>query len=597
MLWLGFALVSSAPASGLPPGVVYCDPLPSSRLVSNRTGLLIRFDRAVAPSAGLGTSLTVRGSFSGPVPGGIERLENGRLLRFTPQRPWAAGETVTVTLSGSLLSEPGGGTGRFSYRFEVASERPVLPAAARARLQDLPNVEPPPEHRPWPLTTPADTLPLGFPAIVSSVTGATSPGRIFLASFPDDRSRDSYLLILDDDGRPVFYRPMPSPCFDFKAQPNGELTYFNSGTGRFYFLDHRYEAVDSIQCADSYLTDPHELRVLPDGHVLLLGDDPEVVDMSGVVPGGRADAVVTGIIVQELDGTGAPVFQWRSWDHYQITDATHEDLTAPTIDYVHANAIEVDADGNLLLSCRHMDEITKIDRTTGEVLWRWGGKHNQYTFLGDTLAFSHQHAVRLLQSGDYVLFDNGNFHNPPFSRAVEYQLDQTAMTARLVWQYRAAPDIFGGAMGDVQRLADGNTLIGWGIGKPDVVEVTPEGRPVLTLSLADGLHSYRAYRLDWATADSEAAPLTPPVESLTANRPNPFRRTTDLVVNLTAPGFVSFRVFDLAGREVESVIDHAFHNQGIYRARVDLTGRPAGVYYCRLAVGERVMTRAIVLAP
>ncbi|GIT32243.1 MAG: hypothetical protein Ct9H300mP2_3220 [Candidatus Neomarinimicrobiota bacterium] len=49
------------------------------------------------------------------------------------------------------------------------------------------------------------------------------------------------------------------------------------------------------------------------------------------------------------------------------------DLTAQVIDYVHANAIELDNDGNILLSCRHMDEITKINHQTGEIIWRLGG--------------------------------------------------------------------------------------------------------------------------------------------------------------------------------------------------------------------------------
>jgi len=54
------------------------------------------------------------------------------------------------------------------------------------------------------------------------------------------------------------------------------------------------------------------------------------------------------------------IFQWRSWDHFQITDATHENLLASNIDYVHGNAIEIDTDSNIIISSRHMDEITKL---------------------------------------------------------------------------------------------------------------------------------------------------------------------------------------------------------------------------------------------
>src|SRR5204863_4868205 len=136
-----------------------------------------------------------------------------------------------------------------------------------------------------------------------------------------------------------------------------------------------------------------------------LSYDPEPVDMSKIVPGGDPNAIVTGLIVQEVDNDGAVYFQWRSWDHFQITDATHEDLTAHNIDYVHGNAIEYDNDGNLLISSRHMDEITKIDISNGDIIWRMGGRNNQFTFIGDPTGFSHQHAIRRIANGHVTLFD------------------------------------------------------------------------------------------------------------------------------------------------------------------------------------------------
>src|SRR5690606_33427409 len=109
------------------------------------------------------------------------------------------------------------------------------------------------------------------------------------------------------------------------------------------------------------------------------------------------------------------------------------------IDYAHGNAVELDSDGNILISSRHMNEITKIDRTTGEIIWRWGGKNNEFTFVNDTLAFSFQHDIRRLPNGNVTLFDNGNHHKPPRSRAVEYELDEVNKTATVVWQYPEEP--------------------------------------------------------------------------------------------------------------------------------------------------------------
>ena len=61
-----------------------------------------------------------------------------------------------------------------------------------------------------------------------------------------------------------------------------------------------------------------------------------------------------------------------------------------------------------------------------------------------------------------MLFDNGNDHDPPISRAVEYELDEIEMTANLVWEFSHPENYVGLAMGSAQRLQNDNTLINWG---------------------------------------------------------------------------------------------------------------------------------------
>jgi hypothetical protein len=167
------------------------------------------------------------------------------------------------------------------------------------------------------------------------------------------------------------------------------------------------------------------------------------------------------------------------------------------VDYVHGNAIELDADGSLLVSSRHLDEITKISRATGEILWRLGGVNNEFTFTNDPGHFSQQHSIRRLANGHLLLYDNGNYHVPALSRAVEYAVDEVAKTATAVWEYRNSPDVYGGAMGSVERLANGNTVIGWGSTSPALTEVTSSGAEVFELTLPPAIYSYRAFRSVW----------------------------------------------------------------------------------------------------
>ena len=591
------------------PRILYVSPVPGARFVRPGSGLIVRFDRALTRGRPLPLSLRVMGSRSGEHAVVARLAADGCTALFQPQPAFEWGESVEVEFTcrspvrlgvldarGAAPAAPGPG-GPARLHFTVATG--PLPAAALARpAGDDPltaRPAPTPPLRIGAVTSAPDTVEPGYPTVSTTLYHAPAPGRLFIASFPLGPSGTPFLMIVGNAGGPVFARSAPQFCTDFKEQPDGRLTYYDTSTSKFYVMDGTYAVVDSFICGNDFFTDLHELRLLPNGHALLMGIDLEIVDMSAVVPGGNPAAAVSGLVIQELDQDKNVIFQWRSWDHFQITDATHEDLTAASIDYVHGNALDVDTDGNLLLSSRHLDEITKIDRTTGDVLWRLGGKNNQFTLVGDTVWFSHQHAIRRIANGDVTLFDNGNFHTPQYSRAVEYALDEVNMTARLVWQYRPTPDIYGNAMGYVQRLDNGSTLISWGTGKPDMIEVAPDGSQVMSLSLPAAMSSYRIFRQDWGAPGPAAAGA--PAEaalSLTAPRPNPFRSRAEMFVRLPSPTGVAVRVVDVQGRERRGVASCTAEGAGAYRIRVDLSGLPAGVYFCRVSSAYGDQTRRLI---
>ena len=348
-----------------------------------------------------------------------------------------------------------------------------------------------------------DNLPSDFPEISVDSLNSPTPGYIFLAPFSlSNPDSPNYLIITDNYGIPVFYKKMiKERTLNFVKQGPGVLTYFNQG--KYYVMDSLYNVIDSLSM-NGYETNVHECLLLENGHTLLLGDDNEQVSMDTVVNGGDPNADVIGLIIQELDENKNVVFEWRSWDHFKITDATYDvDLKAATIDYAHPNALEIDFDGNILLSCRNLGEITKINRQTGEIIWRWGGqycKNNQFTFLNDPIGFSHQHFIRRLPNGNYTVFDNGNLHSPPFTRIVEYQLDQQNKTAFLINDYRNNPKTFSEAMGDDQRLENGNTFIGWGwFTSLAASEVTSDGNVTLYMTIPSTMINYRALKYQWKT--------------------------------------------------------------------------------------------------
>ncbi len=195
-----------------------------------------------------------------------------------------------------------------------------------------------------------------------------------------------------------------------------------------------------------------------------------------LVAGGDPNATVIGTVIQELDASKNVIFQWRSWDYIPFTD-TYFDMTAHRVDLIHMNDITIDNDGNIIASMRHLSSIIKINRETGNIMWFLGGKQNDFTFINQhpenaPTYFSYQHDATILPNGNITRFDNGNQHPTQYSRGVEYELDQQNKTATLIWEFRHNPDIYAGAW-LVERLPNGNTIIGWGIANgPDIPTFT-----------------------------------------------------------------------------------------------------------------------------
>jgi len=490
----------------------YLSPKPNSKLVSRQSNIIIRQGDKIDRGSILNSSLiTVRGSQNGFYSGEIILSDDEKTLLFNPGAAFEPGEKVTVSLNTGLKTLAGKDVNPISFSFTITPlDKPIqIDPVSRKILDDFSNnIE---------MTTSmvssinGDSLPADFPEIVIGEVNNPAPGNIFISNMPGPRGTSgTFVIIVDNDGNIVDYKRVPTIAWDFKVLPNGLLSHtevirnvrkgYNEVVWRI--LDSTLAVVDSFQCKNGYTAEQHDFQLLPNGHMLLIAYDPQPVDMSQIVAGGRPDAIVTGAIVQELDYERNVVFQWRSWDYIPITDA-YANLKNVSIDYVHLNSVEFDTDGNILISGRALSEVTKISRTTGEIIWRLGGKQNEFTFINENeanapLYFSKQHDARRIANGNITIFDNGSQHNPPYSRAVEYQLDEENKTATLVWEYRNTPDIYTQSLGSMQRLPNGNTIIGWGNrsepGFPALSEITPDKTTAFELSISTSENTYRAYK-------------------------------------------------------------------------------------------------------
>ncbi len=476
----------------------YLYPKPAAQRVSPGAAVAVRFTAALQPAALTVGAFHLTGSRSGRIAGKATLADDGRTLSFIPRRPFIPGEEVAVIIDADLPTIDASPTAAQSFTFTVSPKKypyvkpaPIVPQARLAPGTVAPFV----------------TAPASLPTFtITHGTQQPADGHIFLTTF---FTPFPYLLILDSSGQLVWQRQMKTgrQYADFKPQPGGRLSYFDGvgtnygGHGSFFVMNANYEIIDRWDAGNGYETDNHDLQLLPNGGAVLMVYDLQTVDMTPW--GGKKNATVIETVIQELDSHRNVVFEWRSDDHVAYEE-TQEPLDGDLVDPTHGNSVDVLSDGDFLVSFRNISQVMRIDRETGDVVWRMGGKRNEFTFTDDP-GFSYQHDARMHAGGRMSIFDNGNRQAMPRSRAVEYVIDEQAKTATRAWEFAPQPTLYNFFMGNVDRSADGSAFIGWGGPHTIGTEIAANGEKALELQLQGQGYVYRWHKEPW-----QSTPTTTP---------------------------------------------------------------------------------------
>ncbi|HUF27864.1 MAG TPA: arylsulfotransferase family protein [Gemmatimonadaceae bacterium] len=316
------------------------------------------------------------------------------------------------------------------------------------------------------------TLPEDLPHYTASGPDP-SPGFVVFAAGP-------YGLVIDNAGRVAWYHRFEhGPGLNFMVQPTGRytarpLTGDPTDPAPWVEIDPRGDTTRTFACARDLQPRFHDLIGLPDHSYWIMCDETRVMDLSAL--GGSASARVTGTVIQHVSAGGGLLFQWSPFDHFAIADLDAASRGGESVNWTHGNALDLDVDGNLVASFRNLGEITKIDTRTGEIVWRLGGRRNEFTIEGEVLPpFAGQHGVRVTGAGSLLLLDN--LGDPVSSRVERYALDEVNRTARLAAFYDPSPSVIASLGGTTQSLSEGRTLVAYGSGGR-VEEYDAEGRIV-----------------------------------------------------------------------------------------------------------------------
>jgi len=304
-----------------------------------------------------------------------------------------------------------------------------------------------------------DSLPSDLPRYIA---GGTDPSPGYVAF-----SAGAYGLVIDNTGRVVWYHRFGAggPGLNFEPQPNGRYVARPPNAepaAAWLEVDPLGVVTRTFGCARSLVARFHDLIGETGGGYWIMCDETRTMDLSSL--GGVAAARVMGTVIQHVSASGALLFEWSPFDHFDITDLDAASRTTASVNWTHGNALTLDVDGNLIVSFRSLSEITKIDTRTGAVIWRMGGLRNQFTFQGGAQSgFEHQHGVRVAGPGELTLLDN--LGNPNASSGERYIYDATSRIARLIESYTPDPAVIAQLGGTTQNLARGHVLVAFGNGE------------------------------------------------------------------------------------------------------------------------------------
>jgi hypothetical protein len=318
-----------------------------------------------------------------------------------------------------------------------------------------------------------------------------------------------YAVAFDSTGTIVWYRGFDVGLFgpgEIKQQANGDFTMFLGATSGWtptagYFVQFRPngDVVNTFQVPAPYWTDNHDLLLrFKDGKLtsaLFFAYEMRRADLTSI--GGPADTLFAYHRVVEWIPPGTTKLFFDVEKYFSLQDRVDPPILPP-YDLAHPNSIDVDSKGNYIVSWRNVGEVMALDPQTFAIKWRLGGSHATLRTIGDPLGFfSGQHCAFMTSPNRVLIYDNGPRHNPPVTRAVEYQIDTVAKTAALVWSFTHPRGLFNRVEGCAQRLPNGNTLVTYSV-HGTVTEVDVAGNIVFEGIVEDSgaVHNhYRAIRI------------------------------------------------------------------------------------------------------
>lgn len=357
------------------------------------------------------------------------------------------------------------------------------------------------------------TLSSKIPALTTS--GKSPYQGDYYLSFTGNR----LIIKIDQAGEIVYYRCVwsaydqnfeePPGYWDFKKHTIGDKVYYSFherdvnyiklqangySPGAQVIMDESYNIIDRIYLTGSGTvaqgepTEGHDFYMIDRNHYIVSNYVLRIVSPDKFPVGVECNPLGSKVLSSYLQEVrdGKVVFEWWSVDHkelfalsdtesFPVTNFDYMNRENHKPDYVHFNSITVDPkDGNWICSFRYINTILKINRQTGDIMWKLSGKGDEFG-LTDEQKTHGQHYARLADDGSITAFDNHNGAAADMTRIVKYRIDE--QNKRLI-DFKEYSDVpytsfaCGSAMliDPVQDVF----VVGWGLSNSDEQRVVSE---------------------------------------------------------------------------------------------------------------------------
>jgi arylsulfate sulfotransferase len=247
--------------------------------------------------------------------------------------------------------------------------------------------------------------------------------------------------------------------------------------------------------ADPNAVDGHDFILIDDNHYIVIAYYQKVVYNipSSLRPAPECKVIVA--IIQEVKD-GNVVWEWDSSDYpeFYTTSADGNVFSNGQInhDYMHINSIFIDPnDNNLICSFRNLDQVVKLNRNNGKIIWKLGGKNGDFPMSSEKVFLRQHHATITNDGHTLLLFDNGEQSMRAYSRILEFQLDEVAKKITSFKSTTLPGGTFCGFMGSVQKTDSTYFVCGGSI--PYIWEIDVK-TGLMKWSRELSKNSYRAYK-------------------------------------------------------------------------------------------------------